>query len=226
MPPSPVDDESHGAHGSGGLTVTAPPPDEHWQVRAAADFLREVVDRAPRRDPAPVVVAIDGRSRSGKTSLATILADDDPSVAIVHTDDIAWHHSFFDWTLLLVEGILAPLNRHGAPVSYVPPVWMQRGRAGSIDVPARTHTVLVEGVGAGRCELVPWLHASIWVDTDEDLAMRRTVELDRDPQGFVADWMRAERDHLDRDQPWQRAIAFVWGAGRPSPPAAVYARFG
>jgi uridine kinase len=44
----------------------------------------------------PTIVAVDGRSGSGKSMFANKLAAA-PKVPIVHTDDISWHHSFFDW---------------------------------------------------------------------------------------------------------------------------------
>ena len=59
-------------------------------------------------DHRPVVLAGDGRSSSGKTTLAARLQDAVPGPAVVHTDDIAWWHSRFGWADLLIGGILAP----------------------------------------------------------------------------------------------------------------------
>jgi sugar-phosphatase len=56
--------------------------------------------------------------------------------------------------------------------------------------------------------------------------MQRTVELDRDPPGFIDDWMRAERAHLDRDRPWTRATVIASGAHHPGPGTGVHADFG
>ncbi len=163
------------------------------------------------------IIGINGRSRSGKSTLAETLAASRDYAAIVHTDDIAWHHSFFDWSQLLVENILKPLRQAGPPVSYVPQAWTERGRAGSIDIPSGTALVIVEGVAATRLEITGWYDATIWVDTDAGLAMRRTSELDRDPPGFVEDWMRAENAHLESDRPWERASATVSGNEHPQP---------
>ena len=68
----------------------------------------------------PVVLAVDGRSNGGKTTLAARIGEAVPGSAVVHTDDIAWAHSRFGWTDLLIEGILVPV-RQGLPVSYRPP---------------------------------------------------------------------------------------------------------
>ncbi len=170
------------------------------------------------------VIGIDGRSRSGKSSLATIIQQSDDRVSVVHTDDIAWHHSFFGWSDLLIAGVLAPLRRGGAPVSYVPEAWVKRGRQGGIDVPAKTEILLVEGVGAARTQVSGWLDASIWVQTDQDVASRRTLALDRDPPGFIEDWMREENAHLDADRPWTRATAVVSGE-HPFSSDALHVKF-
>jgi len=74
------------------------------------------------------------------------------------TDDIAWHHSFFGWSDVLIEGVLRPLRRGGLPLSYTPQPWIERGRPGSIVIPGGTEIILVEGVGAGRDQ--PWTRAS------------------------------------------------------------------
>jgi hypothetical protein len=46
---------------------------------------------------------------------------------VVHTDDLAWWHSRFGWTDLLIEGILMPVHR-GEPVAFQPPRWAEHGR--------------------------------------------------------------------------------------------------
>jgi mannitol-1-/sugar-/sorbitol-6-phosphatase len=195
-----------------------------WQSLSVETFLGRLIALVAPGEVA--VFGIDGRSRSGKTSLAAELGAFGDDMAIIHTDDIAWHHSFFDWTPVLITGVLEPLRRDGPPVSFTPQAWIDRGRSGSIDIPRGTQVVLVEGVGAARAELTRWLDATIWVETSEDVAMRRTVELDRDPPGFIDDWMRAERAHLDRDRPWTRATVITSGTHRPGPTNEMHADFG
>jgi len=195
-----------------------------WRSLSVATILDRLIGSVAPGEVA--VIGIDGRSKSGKTSLAAELGAPGDGVAIIHTDDIAWHHSFFDWTPVLVTGLLEPLRRDGPPVSFTPQAWIDRGRSGSIDIRRGTQVVLVEGVGAARAELTRWLDATIWVETPEDVAMRRTVELDRDPPGFIDDWMRAERAHLDRDRPWTRATVITSGTHRSGPTDKMHADFG
>ena len=94
----------------------------------------------------PVILAVDGRSNSGKTTLAARIGDAVAGSAVVHTDDIAWGHSRFGWADLLIDGILTPLRQGGA-VAFRPPGWAGHGRTGCIQVPAGCRLVAVEGVG-------------------------------------------------------------------------------
>src|SRR5690349_12329173 len=80
--------------------------------------------RSLRRQPS--IVAIDGRSSSGKTTLAARIAAAVPDSRVVHTDDIAWHHAVLDWAGLLADGVLRPF-RSGRTVSYRPPQWDRHG---------------------------------------------------------------------------------------------------
>jgi hypothetical protein len=77
----------------------------------------------------PVVLAVDGRSSSGKTTLAARLRDAVTGSSVVHTDDIAWQHSRFGWADLLIDGILIPA-RGGHEVAFRPPRWEGHQRAG------------------------------------------------------------------------------------------------
>ena len=53
--------------------------------------------------PPRAVLAIDGHGASGKTTLARRLAAEHGAACVVGTDDLAWHHSFFDWADLLID---------------------------------------------------------------------------------------------------------------------------
>ena len=203
--------------------MTSSRPPYRWQSVAARHLIERLMGQASPGNI--VIIGIDGSSRSGKTSLAAALAAARDRVAVIHTDDIAWHHSFFNWTQLLITGLLEPLRRAGPPVSFTPQPWIDRGRHGSIDIPSGTEVVLVEGVGAARLELARWLDATVWVETPAALAMQRTTELDRDPPGFVDDWMSEERAHLDHDKPWTRATVIVSGTHRPGPNGELHADY-
>lgn len=167
----------------------------------------EVLDALGR----PRLLAVDGRSGSGKTTLAELVAAAVPGSAVVHTDDVAWYHDFFDWAELMADGVLRPL-REGRPVDFRPPAWDARAREGAITVLAGAPLVIVEGVGIGRRELADLFDALVWVQTDRALATERGIARDRDPV-FWAEWEARERPFLAADRPWDRADLVVSGAG-------------
>lgn len=188
------------------------PAVREWSVHRWADVLASITPDPPPVQR-PIVLAVDGHSGSGKTTAATRLAAQLPGSVVVHTDDVAWWESFFDWDALMRDGILAPIRR-GESVSYRPPAWDARQRPGAIAVPAGAPLVIVEGVGASRRPLAPYLDASIWVQSDYDEANRRGIARDAaSGQGpdFWWEWMAAENPFLMDDRPWDRAAAVVCG---------------
>jgi hypothetical protein len=171
---------------------------------------------ARRAGPAtgrPAVLAVDGRSASGKTTVSRRLAAAVPGTAVVHTDDIAWWHAAFDWAGLLTTGVLEPV-RAGRAVAYRPPPWDARGRPGAVRVPAGIALLVVEGVGSSRRDLAHLLDASVWVQSDlAELERRDAVRIQAgeiSPAGH-ASWMAEEVPFLAADRPWERAALVVAG---------------
>jgi hypothetical protein len=126
------------------------PPEEPeagpWRAESLTDVVEELTG-AGRHGAVrgrPVVLAVDGRSNGGKTTLAARIGRAVPGSAVVHTDDIAWAHSRFGWADLLIDGILAPAHQ-GLAVSYRPPSWAEHGREGAIEVPACCPLLVIEG---------------------------------------------------------------------------------
>ena len=159
------------------------------------------------------VLAVDGRSASGKSTISARIAAAVPGSVVVHTDDVAWHESFFDWDHLLRDGVLEPAIA-GRAIAYRPPAWDRRQRAGAIVVPANTQLLIIEGVGASRRSLQPYLDASIWVQSDDEEARRRGILRDGGDQAAVSfweEWDEAERPFLADDRPWERAAIVVCG---------------
>lgn len=192
-------------------------PEGTWVVRDVRLVVRRLLDTAGDVGARPVVVAVDGRSGGGKSYLAARIASLVPGTVVVHTDDIAWEESFFGWDALLAEHVLEPLRR-GEAVSYRPAAWERHGRPGSIEVPAGTSLVLVEGVGASRASLAGLYDATVWVSSDEAERRRRgierDVELGRTPaeaEDFWTLWDSEEIPFLDDDRPWDRATVVTCG---------------
>ena len=188
-----------------------------WRKITLSELAIEVLGAALDTVPTRLVLAVDGRSGSGKSTLAHHLQQALPASTVVSTDDIAWHHSMFDWADLAETGVLRPF-RAGEAVHFRPPAWDTRDRPGHIDVQEGTTILILEGVGASRRQLVPLLDRAIWVQSDYQLATQRCLArevasgVDRDEaQAFWDHWMAEEVPFLADDKPWERASAVVAG---------------
>lgn len=194
-----------------------------WRRTFLAEEWEKLLAATTRGFGVPVIVAIDGRSAAGKTTLAARLAGCSPGTVIVGSDDIAWHEPLFGWAELLRENVLGPASQ-GLPVSFTPPAWTRHGRTGTIEVPAGTTVLIIEGAGAADAIGADLIDAVIWMQADRTESTRRGIERDlasgvngdrEQTQAFWSTWYDAERAHLAKDRPWQRARLIVAG----TPPA-------
>ena len=183
-----------------------------WRVVPIGGLLELVLNHGAAPAGRPWIVAVDGRAGSGKSTLADRLCLGIANSAVVHTDDFIGY-SFFGWTDLLVEGVLRPL-RAGSAVQYIPPAGDLYGQLKQITVSARLDLVVVEGVGASRHALGPWIDRSVWIQADVEEAERRWIARDGGPEevgSLAGAWMTEEVAFLARDRPWERASLFVAG---------------
>jgi hypothetical protein len=196
-----------------------------WRVELLTAVIEELIRRRPGTAIAgrPVVLAVDGRSNNGKTTLAGRICAVVPGTVVVHTDDIAWKHSRFGWDDLLIDGILVPAHQ-GQAVSYRPPRWADNDRKGSIEIPAGCPLLVIEGDGAGRREVAHLIDGLIWVQSDEREAEQRRDARDRNPDvldmanlpsdGPLPDhsgWMAEEIPFNVAQRTWERADIIVSG---------------
>jgi hypothetical protein len=184
-----------------------------WQPRPLGEILEQLRAAVSPAPGSPTILAVDGRSASGKSTMAARLAALAPGATVVHSDDVAWWESFFGWDHLMRGGILEPLRR-GEGVSYRPPAWDARGREGAIDVPAGVPLVVIEGVSVSRRSLGQLVDAAIWMQSDVHVARRRGLERDGGTQAdldFWNAWDREEMRFLADDRPWDRARVVLCG---------------
>ena len=113
----------------------------------------------------------------------------------------------------MIEGVLKPA-RAGELVDYRPPAWIERERRGSIRLSADTRWVILEGVGAARHELMPYIDSVVWVQSDFGEARSRGIERDGDDQAaesFWDEWMEEELPFFEEHSPWRRATVVING---------------
>jgi hypothetical protein len=189
-----------------------------WTATPLAEVAATLVGAG--RPGRPALVAIDGRSSSGKTTLAARICLAVDGAVAVHTDDIAWRHSVFGWDELLATGVLLPARR-GEAVAYRPQAWDIHGRPGAIELPYSAQLLIVEGVGAGRRALATYFDEIIWVQSDLDQTLardRKRVAADEINADAYADWMAQERPFQADQETWVRARVIVSGSASPEQP--------
>ena len=126
------------------------PPVPDWYAsdeRAFADHVLAVLNRVIQPAGRPGIIAVDGRSGSGKTTVTSRLTSVVPDAQVLHIDDLDWNEPLFQWDHLLVAA-LTELRRSGS-LDLRPPAWQRHGREGSITITAGAPLVIVEGTGSG-----------------------------------------------------------------------------
>jgi uridine kinase len=158
------------------------------------------------------VVAIDGRSGAGKTSLAALLAAELRAPVVALEDLYGGWDGLEHGIGLLVSAVLAPVAAGRA-------AWVPRydWAAGSwaepwlLEPPA---VLIVEGVGAGARPAAAYESALIWLEAAAPA--RRQRALDRDGETFAPHWDRwaAQEDAmLARERTPERAGLVIAGTG-------------
>ena len=174
--------------------------------------------------PAPVIIAIDGRSGAGKTTLAIELAArlrEHHKVSLFHLEDI-----YPGWNGLAAgieryaSTVLAPLHR-GEPAEWVSWDWNAH-YDGVTRTTLPAEIVLVEGVGAAAEAARPYLAAVIWADSPEQ--DRRSRALARDGESYEPywdEWAAQEQEWLAQDDVPAHADVRVHNLADGAAPAEV-----
>ena len=186
-----------------------------WSGVTAGRLAACLLHADPGARALPRIIAIDGCGGAGKSTLAGQLWASTPGSTVVHTDDIAWHHSLFDWSEVLAREILEPV-RAGQAVSFRPRPWRARGREGAIAVPSGRRAVWLEGTGAAQRGLTQWLDAVVWIQADLTASASTCVTREGGTQAAVErshEWQAAEAAFFTADRPWQRAGLVIAGTG-------------
>ncbi|QDY89913.1 aminodeoxychorismate synthase component I [Arthrobacter sp. UKPF54-2] len=174
--------------------------------------------------PAPVIIAIDGRSGAGKTTLAIELAArlrEHHKVSLFHLEDI-----YPGWNGLAAgidryaATVLAPLRR-GEAARWVSWDW-ERHYDGETRLTQPAEIVLVEGVGAAAAAAAPYLDAVIWADSPDEDRQTRALARDGESYGpYWEQWARQEDEWLAADNVPSRADVRVLNLADGAAPAEV-----
>lgn len=168
----------------------------------------------PANAVVPLLIAVDGRSGAGKTTLAVELAAllrEHHTVSLFHLEDIypGWD-GLADGLERYVRAVLTPLCA-GEPARWTAWNWSANDD-GAARLTQPADIVVVEGVGAACSAARDLLDVVIWIDADDDL--RRTSALARDGDTYAPFWQRwsdQEDRWLASDRPADHADLLVQG---------------
>jgi uridine kinase len=150
---------------------------------AARQIARALRRRAPRA-AATRVVAVDGRSGAGKTSLAATLAGQ-LGAPVVSLEGLYGGWDGLERGIdLLVAHVLEPLAAGWA--AHVPRYdWAARGWAEPVLLEP-PEVLIVEGVGAGARRAATFESLLVWLEVPAPIRKKRA--LDRDGETFAPYW--------------------------------------
>jgi uridine kinase len=161
------------------------------------------------RRPRPQVTLIDGRSGSGKTELASELAERTPGATLIRLDDIYPGWDGLDAASRHIhDHVLKPLAE-GRRARWQRWDWSAAAPAEWHEVDP-THPVIIEGCGALSRANRALADVGIWVELDE--ATRRQRAMARDGDGYAPYWDRwaaQEAAFIAREHPRDLADRLV-----------------
>jgi len=173
-------------------------------MSSVAELVLALAARPRDVDGRSFVIALDGHSAAGKSTLggkltkemkAAVIAVDDfyrdePEDVRLSYDAALGVRRYFDWERMVREAIL-PL-RAGVAARYRPFDWQAGHGLGDVVTIEPASVVIVEGVYSARPELRPLLDVAVLVQAPADSRLRRRRER-HDAHEWEARWDRAER---------------------------------
>jgi uridine kinase len=165
--------------------------------------LVSVIDASEPRCGATRLVAIDGPSGAGKTTLARDLADE-LAAPTIHMDDLYPGWDGLRAAVRLAEQWVVDRLRSGQPARYRRWDWAADAYADWVQLPG-AEVVVLEGCGSGARPVGDAVSTLVWVDADQGI--RRARGLARDPAygQFWDRWAAQERELYAADRTAERA---------------------
>jgi Cytidylate kinase len=176
------------------------------QDPSTIELLAARLRSAPARAGATRVLAIDGRSGSGKSSLARALAERLEAAPVVSLEDLygGWD-GLERGVALLRESVFEPLAQ-GLAASVPRYDWLAESWSEPWTL-APPPVLIVEGAGAGAGALARFTSLLVWLELGA--SRRRERALAREYGELYAPqwerWARQEDAYLERERPRERA---------------------
>ena len=183
------------------------------------DAGRLVLDLATGRPPtlgSGRLVCVDGPGGSGKTTLASAIAERHAAARVVHMDDLYAGWSGLHDVAAQLGSLLDPLSRDEVG-SYRRYDWHTGSWAETVEVPPGPLLVL-EGVASAARSHAHLATVTVWVSAPADLRLRRGLERDGAAlRSRWEAWMREEDLLFARERVEERADVLVDGTGDQPP---------
>lgn len=168
-----------------------------------------------------MIIGIDGHGGSGKSTFAQKLADK-LRAEIIHIDDFASFNNLFDWWPRLVHDVLDPISRGAEELSYERSKWWDTHEPEPMHGQPVTNIMIIEGVGALRKELQPYVQLGIFVDTAKEVCLERGFTRDKGMDGKSDDeirsmwqkWREGEEEFYRENNPKLSAHIIIEGVGQ------------
>ncbi|GGW66024.1 hypothetical protein GCM10010350_58270 [Streptomyces galilaeus] len=194
--PAPLDLPTRPTTANTDITAKPPPPRP-----PPGTAIRQLAARLRRLPPScgPVrLIGVDGHAGSGKSTFAERLAEALDGAPVLHLDDLATHDELFAWTGRLLTQVIEPLG-HGRAARYAAYDWRTRRFGPPRPLPPAP-VMVIEGVGAGRRALRPYLAQLLWMELPREEAWARGRSRDGEEQReFWDGWVEAEERHFAED---------------------------
>ena len=170
------------------------------------------------------LVAIDGLTCAGKSTLAGQVAGELQDAAVVDVDDFyrpmaaeeramlgpkESYDRYFDWERLLRD-VLVPLSTHSR-ARYRRYDWVTNGLAEWHEIEPRG-VVIVEGVYSTRPELRPYFSVMVYVDAPREVRLARLLDRRYPDVSWVDHWMAAEDWYAEHVDPANQVALVVHGS--------------
>jgi len=164
-------------------------------VAAAASQVEQLV--ADLGDGSPRIVLIDGPAGSGKTTIATEVAER-LGAGLVHMDSLYRGWDGLEEGSRIAADVVA---KAAAGEASTVRAWdWQAGAAGGEFTVEPSEVLIVEGVGAASAAARAHAGLVVWVEANAELRYKRAIE--RDGEVFAAhwdEWAAQETEHFTRE---------------------------